>query len=248
MIIGLFATPENVAEIVDSSPSSRPVADARRFVLRLPHLTDGGDVAQLQQAWPVRPAATLDHPKDGRASRPSQRGTGQQSQRCKGHSFIQPHEPKEWVHLTLHCCHGDRDDAPSWTSPTRDDAPRERSQWLLAAWPEICARLIWPQQFFKAVATDLSSPTVTSAAAARGRRHPSARWRGRLAQDRATRRKKHNSPFVRCLAKYGLDGCACRIQLIHGVEFVAEPRTVTRIAQRTDEEASDKNWVLHCGK
>ncbi len=49
-------------------------------------------------------------------------------------------------------------------------------------------------------------------------------------------RKKHDSLFVRCLAIYGLDGCACGIQLIQGVESLAEPRTVTRIAQRTDEK------------
>ena len=65
-IIGLFATSENVAEIVDSSSGSRPVADARRFVLRLPHLTDDRDVAQLQQAV-ARPAGGHPRSPEGRA-------------------------------------------------------------------------------------------------------------------------------------------------------------------------------------
>jgi hypothetical protein len=48
------------------SPGRRAtVADARRFVLRLPHLTDNRDAVELQKAWP--PAGGHPRSPEGRA-------------------------------------------------------------------------------------------------------------------------------------------------------------------------------------
>jgi hypothetical protein len=143
--------------IIGSSSGSRPVVDAQRFGLRLSHLTDDRYVAQPHTAWSIRPAATLDHPKDGGASRLLRRGTRQQGRRRNGH-FIQPHEPEEWSHLTLHWCHANCDDVSSWTSPTGNDASRKRSPWLLAARPANCARFMPPQQFFNGCRSSLDLP------------------------------------------------------------------------------------------